>query len=167
MKRVLSKVKRKSFFQLLEVMIALFILMICAVPIMQTYVQMHIQEKDMEQLVKRNQLVHEIHAKLIEKLYTETQTIANFENERTEEIKDEELEKKLKDLGYKGHYKMYLEGKGRTNGDKRYYLLCTVIALEDLKSGEGQKGKKVTEFKYYLHMQGPKPPTSKEEDDDD
>lgn len=68
MKKLIIR-KNKRFFQLLEVLIALFLVASCAVPIMGSYVYIYKEHKSMHQKIEMDHLAHLAHAKVVEDLY--------------------------------------------------------------------------------------------------
>src|SRR5215203_2963300 len=63
--------KLKRHFQLLEILIALFLVATCAIPIMSSFVRIYLEQRKMQDDIQRDHLLHLAHAKLIEYLYKE------------------------------------------------------------------------------------------------
>lgn len=63
------KKSNKRHFQLLEIMIALFLILVCAIPVIQTYVRVYKEQKTFNQNVDIDHLASLAHARVIEELY--------------------------------------------------------------------------------------------------
>lgn len=103
--------KRKAIrrtFQLLEILIAFFLVIVCAIPLIQTYVAMHIEQKEQNHIIEADQLVEEVHAKLVEDFYKKRLGLQNLEDPQEHEIDDDSIVKRAKNLGYKITYKFEL-----------------------------------------------------------
>jgi hypothetical protein len=94
------KIQRKSHFQLLELMIAFFILLVCIAPAMRIFTSM---VKSQEETIRENQrdhLAHMIHAKFTEMLYKRQIPLGETLQENIIEIQDPVIVDFLKKLSY-------------------------------------------------------------------
>ncbi len=66
---LISKNPSKRHFQLLEIMVAMFILLACIAPILHIYVVVYKQENVIDRINKQDHLVYLIHAHYTELLY--------------------------------------------------------------------------------------------------
>lgn len=61
----------KKHFQLLEVLIALFLVVVCALPIIHSFVGIYLEQRHLQTDIERDHQLHLAHARLIEYLYQE------------------------------------------------------------------------------------------------
>lgn len=61
---------RRSYFQLLEVMIAAFLISLCAIPIISSFVNVYKEQKLLNNEIEQDHLARVAHAKIVEFLYT-------------------------------------------------------------------------------------------------
>lgn len=61
----------KRHFQLLEVLIALFLVVVCALPVMEAFVGIYVSQKAFQREIERDHHMHLAHANLVEYLYRE------------------------------------------------------------------------------------------------
>lgn len=144
------RLKKKLHFQLLEIMIAVFLMSICIVPLLKSYVFMHLEQKEIKRSADRNQLVHEIHSKALEKLYNEPPNFIELENGLLAYDFDGEITNKLKALHYEGKYQLKLQQK-RKRSETYHLLIELIISLKDLKEKNVGEEAKSKEFIYYVY----------------
>lgn len=130
---MLQPQKNKRHFQLLEVMIAMLLILICVIPSFQIYVNINKQQANVIRVNQRDHLVHLIHADLIEKLYKQMisldQILARFQAP----FEGEELKKKLEEIGYEAVYSLYFLSSEKEIKTAKKFLVELVIQLQDKK----------------------------------
>lgn len=73
-KKIKNRSKRRAFkrhFQLLEILIALFLVATCAIPVMGSFVSIYLEQRKMQEEIHLDHLMHLAHAKFVEHLYRE------------------------------------------------------------------------------------------------
>lgn len=128
--------KFRRHFQLLEVMIAIFILLVCAAPAMQIYTSMFKGQQTIVRENQRDHLARLIHAKVTEQLYKRAIPLEQFVEAKQTPVDDPELEQKLKDLSYKAYYSVSIAAKTPSKGEEKpnKYLVQLVITIRDVSS---------------------------------
>ena len=96
---------RKSHFQLLEILIGMFLLTLCIVPSLQIFSNIHKSQKRYSREIERDHLAHRIHAKIIESFY-DPAILLNAIKEINGEITLPEVLKELNDKRFKANYKI-------------------------------------------------------------
>lgn len=107
MKNLIQRQKsnsKKRHFQLLEIMVAMVLIVLCAAPALKIYTNMYKQQTEIVRNYEADHLVHIVHSKIIERMY---KNIISFDDilmgdERSFEDKD--LTSKLKKMGYSCNY---------------------------------------------------------------
>lgn len=133
-RKVTIKSVKRRFFQLLEIMVAVFILLICAAPAMRIYTNTLIQEQNIVRENRRDHLIPRIHAFLTEQLHKKTISFQQISNDAEVPIRDSELEAALAKISYEGSYrfsKMKRQKKQGAPKPDRYLVKLTII-LKDL-----------------------------------
>lgn len=131
-----KKIKKfKRHFQLLEVMIAVFILLVCTAPAMQIYTSMFKRQQAFVRENQRDHLARLIHAKITEQLYKRAIPLEQFVDAKQTPVDFPELEQKFKDLSYKAYYSVANVGKIPKGEEKPgKYLVQLVITIRDISS---------------------------------
>lgn len=70
---------RKSYFQLLEVLVAVFLIVVCAMPVLHAYISMNQVQFENARIYERDHLVHLVHAKIVEGLYRKKIPLAEIQ----------------------------------------------------------------------------------------
>ena len=143
---------QKRPFQLLEILIAIFLVIVCAIPLVQTYVGMHLEQKDQNRLADANQIVEEVHAKILEDLYKKKIGFQQMEDPQEREIDDESLITKAKKLNFKVTYNFERVLPRKLRADTAKVLMHLNIKLTRLDDP-----KKSTTIRYSLYAALSKP----------
>lgn len=116
--------QHKHHFQLLEVMIAVFLIMICVVPTFEIFTNMYKHEADANLINQRDHYVRLVHAHLIEKLYKNEIPIEEIARGFQSDLSDSDLNEKIKKIGYTCSYE--IKGEGIKRKEKIRFHLCNL-----------------------------------------
>ncbi len=94
----------RRHFQLLEVMVAVFLILLCAAPALRIYTNMYKEQAQVARVNQRDHMVHLIHAKVIEQLYKRTIPLDEILAGVEKPFEDEELQPELNRLKYEASY---------------------------------------------------------------
>lgn len=135
----------KRHFQLLELMVAVFILLICVAPTMRIFTSMYQSQQEIIRENQRDHLAHLIHAKITEMLYKRQIHISEGDSEILISLSDPELNDELKKFSYTFEANTIIEPyKPRGREHPSHYLAHLVIKLKDV-SPKVQKKEKTFE----------------------
>ncbi len=101
----LLRVVKKSF-HLLEVLISMLLLIVCAIPALQLFTSLNETQTAFRRVIQKDHMAHLIHARLIEKFYN-VGSFADAINNKRGDIDFEDLKAELSQL----HLKPYFELK--------------------------------------------------------
>jgi hypothetical protein len=105
-KYMIKFINNKRHFQLLEVMIAVFLIMICVVPTLEVFTNMYKHEAEANLINQRDHFVRLIHANLIEKMYKNEIPIEDIVQGPQTDFSDHDLNEKMKKIGYSSTYEI-------------------------------------------------------------
>ncbi|MBA2368498.1 MAG: hypothetical protein H0V82_05680 [Candidatus Protochlamydia sp.] len=178
--KILKK-KNKRHFQLLEVMVAIFLIMVCAVPSFKILTQVYQEQAAVVRVNQRDHLVHLIHAKVVEQLYKRAIPLSEIMEGMHAKFTDSSLQPELDRLKYEASYDLSIieprSEKGKKNAKE--YLGKMVIQMKDqLKPNrtlveENQSKEGQYDYLFYLarterngrrEMRDQTPPVNTEED---
>lgn len=139
---------RKRHFQLLEVLIALFLVLLCAVPIISSSVSMYQEQRQLHERILRDHWAHLAQAKIIEWLY-----IKGAKGESLKEILDKrhpiqfaaqtegqsKLMAQLESSPYQFSYELYLVHNQKFPGEENADKLLLELDVYALKKGDRPK----------------------------
>lgn len=119
----------KRHFQLLELMVAAFILLICISPTMRIFTNMLKGQKEIVRQNERDHLAHLVHAKLTEEFYQQRFPLGEENESKPIAIGDPDLEKLLRQHAYRSSatYALVYSRK-----EKKELLYKIVIKMRDL-----------------------------------
>ncbi len=126
----------KRHFQLLELMVAAFILLICIAPTMRIYTSMYLSQQAIIRENQRDHLAHLVHAKFTEQLYKRLISLEEVMQSKPIVLSDPELEKLIHQCSYEceGIFSI-LDSKSAKGMDKpSKYLAQLVIKMRDVSS---------------------------------
>lgn len=163
----LKKRRSKRHFQLLEIMVAIFILLICAAPAMRIYITMFKEQQLVIRENERDHIARVLHARITEKLYKRQIPLQDLAQGKKSSIDDPDLQKRLKELDYEGAYILGIDKRSpKDESDPATkYLLRLFIILKDLspQSSSQTNSKKVenqdpreTVYDYYIYVNAKK-----------
>ena len=138
---------QKRRFQLLEVMIALFLIIVCIVPVLHTFTYMYREQRQSIRDSRRDHLAHLIYAQVVEELYGQKVPWGAIQTSAVRSIANEALDNQLKDKGYKTTYTLTIVHPKRVISTSHEFLLNLKIELVD----DERKGVK-TEYKYLVYV---------------
>lgn len=145
-KEILSlkrKIKR-SYFQLIEVMLALILITTCAFPCIKIYVNLYREQVNTIKSYERDHLAQMLHAKIMEKLYKRDFFLEDLLQEnnvyKIEDITEdtEKIVSQLQKLSYTGSYQFIRKKPKVLKKNTSKYLFKIIISLNDT-SKESQK----------------------------
>lgn len=162
-KTLLKKKQSKRHFQLLEIMVAVFILLICAAPAMRIYVNMFKQQQVVIRENERDHIARVLHSRIVERFYKRQIPLQELAQGKKFTVDDPDLQKRLKELNYEGGYIIGVVDRKPKDENKpaTEYLLRLYIILKDLSSPSPfqSKPKKVenqdpqeTIYDYYIYV---------------
>lgn len=134
---------RKRHFQLLELMVAAFILLICVAPTMRILTSMYLSQQEIIRENQRDHLAHLVHAKITELLYKRQIHIPVGDTNPPVPLSDPELNNELKKYSYACEATLIITDKHKPRGQEHHvkYLVQLVIKLKDV-SPKAQKMEK-------------------------
>lgn len=143
------KIKKylKHHFQLLEVMIAAFILIVCVAPTMEIFTNLFREQQRIVQQNQRDHLAKKLYAQIVEQLYKRTLPLDFLFDRKTNQIDQGDLKAELDQIGYEGFYsftdlrKKKSKGKEETNC---YLATLTVVMKEKNPPKKGYSGQNPT-----------------------
>lgn len=132
--RIPAKKILKRHFLLLEVMVAVFILLVCAAPAMRIYISMFKEQQAIIRENQRDHLVHLIHANITEKLYKRLIPLEEIVEGKSMRFSDSDLEKVLHDLSYECSYGLAVVHPKSEKGQEMaaFYLCKFIIKMKDV-----------------------------------
>lgn len=145
-----SKIKKRHF-QLLEIMVAMFLILLCAAPALQIYTNMYKQQTKIMYDYEADHLANLVHAKIVEAIYKNTLSFEDLLNSTPRSVEDGVFSKQLKEIGYKCQFTInrICQRKMKKEGFVRYLFEITVT----LQNLQDTKNNKVYSWDHYV--QGP------------
>lgn len=123
------QLKRHSF-QLLEIMVAAFLVVVCAAPVIRIYSTIYVQQQKIAEINSLNRIVHHIHFLLIEKMYKHAIPMEQILSTQRFPVEENEVKEPLQKLGYHAFYTFSdYQKKGvkkKEEGDKPVQNLVTL-----------------------------------------
>lgn len=142
---------KKRHFQLMEVMIAMFLVVVCAVPALEIYTNMYKQQVEAARNYEADHVVHLLHAKIIENMYKNFITFDDILNGGNHQFEDHEIGKQLRALGYNCNFTLRKTNHKKIKGEQWVrYLVELNIHLKDKAKPEIEKT-----YAYVHFVQGP------------
>ncbi len=135
MQIALNRIRRhKRHFQLLELMVAAFILLICIAPTMRIFTSIYQSQQEIIRQNNRDHLAHLIHAKFIEQLYKRNIPLPEAKQSNLIVLSDPEVTQLLQQLAYKfqGEFTL-MTPIATTSGKPKKSIGKLVIQLEDTR----------------------------------
>lgn len=150
------KNNNKYHFQLLEVMIAAFILIICVAPAMQVFTNMFKEQQRIIQQNQREHLAKKIYAAIVEKLYKREIPILSLYDKKIQSVPDEDLQKQLEKIGYEGFYSFKDIKKKQKKGATKAacFLLTLDVILKDRSSLQRSQKEYLSSYSVYIDAEG-------------
>jgi len=141
MTRPLKKIPtRKRHFQLLELMVAAFILLICVAPSMRIFTSMYQSQQDIVRENQRDHLAHLVHAKFTEQLYKRIISLPENKQSNPIELGDPDIQNFLKQNAFQFSGTFTLESRTPKGQEKpSEYLGKLEIKLKDTSHRSQQK----------------------------
>ena len=143
--------KNKHHFQLLELMVAAFILLVCIAPAMRIFTTIYLSEQEMIRENQRDHLAHRLHAKITEGLYKRQYQLEGGTKGAstlvTTSDRDTEALLKKYEYDYEAHIIILNSHKSREEPSPDRYLVKLILELKDIspKARSGNKKKSVKE----------------------
>jgi len=138
--KILKKIQKRPF-QLLEVMVAAFLILVCAAPALKTHIAIYREQFNLKRENERDHLVSGIHAKIVEKLYKNELLIEEILNkEKVFAFNDStadtngNLNHQLKKISYACTFQLTVKDQEIVETVPKYHLLELIITLHDTKS---------------------------------
>lgn len=151
--------KNKRHFQLLEIMIAIFILTVCLAPTLRIFTNMFISQQQIVHENQKSHLVHMAHAKVVEKLYKREIPMMDISAKKTHHIDDRDIKELLNKAPFQLSYELSIEkgGKVKKEGDdieeekEEVDYLCKLdIKVQQLNSKREPCSEET--FEYYIYV---------------
>lgn len=127
---------KRRHFQLLELMIAVFILLLCVVPTVKIFTSIYLSQQEMVRKNDRDHMARRIHAKLMEKLYKREIPLSVVGLSIPVDLQDNDIETQLQKLRYKfsGTFSLVHSHTPQSLGYPTEYLGELVFNLTDIKA---------------------------------
>lgn len=150
---------KKRHFQLLEIMVALLLIVGCAVPVMHIYYNMFKKQDSMARAYEIDHTAHLLHGKIAERLYKNEYSFDELNGCELVFV-DQEIGEDLGRLGYACTFTLQTSEPKKDSKDsgKAKRLCDLIIKMKDQRNGE----EKIYDYKLYIEG-GPRP---KKWDDD-
>ena len=130
-----SQIKKKQFykrhFQLLELMVAAFILLICIAPTMKIFTNIYKSQKEIIRINQRDHLAHLVHAKFTEQLYKRTIPLKDIDVGNPIILKDVELNEFLQKYFFDYSGTFFLKPHAKKGESPDCYLCELKIEIID------------------------------------
>lgn len=138
-------------FQLLEMMIAIFLVVVCIAPIFRAYVDMNRAQFNTIRLHHRDHLVHLVYGIVMEQLYKQAISWEEILHSRPEKLERlnplEEVAKQFKALSYEATYQLQIEKPKKDCDQANEFLLKFSICVADGL----QKEEEPVSYHYYVY----------------
>ncbi len=142
--KIKIKIISKRPFQLLELLVAAFILLICIAPTMHIFTSLYQLQQEIVRENQRDHLSHLIHAKITEMLYkNQIHLPVEKQAKETIELQDREIIDALKKYGYSCRAALIVDDWTQPRGQEHpsRYLLHLTIEFQDLYPKSTKKKK--------------------------
>jgi hypothetical protein len=136
--------QRKQHFQLLELMVAIFILMVCIAPTMRILTSIYQTQQAIIRDNQRDHLAHLIHAKFTEQLYKRKIALEELMDDKSIVLADPELDQLLYRTGCECNGTFTIEQSSKKQ-EKPYQHLCRLMLKIKDKFQE-------TDYDYYIYI---------------
>lgn len=153
--------RHKRHFQLLELMVAAFILLVCIAPTMRIFTNMYLSQQEVIRENQRDHLAHHVHAKITELLYKRQLHIPIGDNNPAVVLSDSELIDELQKFCYTCEASLTVIDS-TTPKDQEHpsrYLVQLVVKLKDVSPKAKDKKKKYENqdssesfYDYYIYV---------------
>jgi Tfp pilus assembly protein PilE len=156
--------KQKRHFQLMEIMIALLLIMACAIPMVHSYVHMYKEQRHFVRSSHLDHLAHLIYAHIIEELYQQKISWQDMEGGVERELQHPEMSKLLKKEGAHAKYSLKVKTKKSNKAKVLKHLATLTLTVVDDRTNEKEEEKKPRkEYEYVIYIareNKPKDPNS-------
>jgi hypothetical protein len=117
-------------------MIAIFLIVTCAIPIIRAYTEMSKIQLEEIRSCQRDHLAHRIHATIVEKLYQNAipwSEIVKGKVEKLDKLGElEEIVNELRKISYESSYQLTVFENDQNKNDKTKYLVILTILMQEL-----------------------------------
>lgn len=148
---------RRLHFQILEVMVAVFLILLCAVPSLEIFTNMYKRQAEANISNQKDHLLRLAHASIVEQLYKNEIPINDVIEGRENELNDSTLKNELNKIGYEASYKFSLfSHKTLVGAQEATYLLADLIIKMKKKGFNEKTGETKPEeidYKYVVYIQ--------------
>lgn len=146
-------IKNKHHFQLLEVMIAIFLIAVCALPILNGYHAMSQVQFESSRRNWRDHLAHLVYGRIMESLYKQTITWQDLVDGRQEKLEKlgqvEDLLQQLQRLSYTCEYQLTVDKSKKPLSEATPFILKLLIVLRDSSAKSSQEEPMVYSYIIY------------------
>lgn len=148
----------RHYFQLLELMVAIFILLVCVMPVIRIFTSMYQSQRAIIREHQRDHLAHLVHAKFTEQLY---KRMVPFEEEMEEKriaLSDPDLEEQLYRSSYQCMGILTVENSSKENGKFSGHLCKLIIKMTDVlpqrqsSTQQDDQNPSETVYDYYIYI---------------
>lgn len=148
---------QKRHFQLLEVMIAVFLVVVCALPALNAYLSMNKVQFDQVRLHQRDHLAHLAYGQIVECLYKKMIPWTEVESSQLTKLEQlaplQEIDAQFKKLSYECEYQLSKKRYKTATTDKIHHVLIQL----DLKVKDTTRTPKAAkshgEYQYWIYAQ--------------
>lgn len=149
-----SKFLLKRHFQLLEVIVAAFILLVCAAPALKVFTNIYIEQQEVVRENQRDHIARLIHADVVEQLYKRTIPLDDLRDRREREVITPELKALLKKWSYEGTYVFTNVREYKKKGEEKpiKYLVDLTIGMRDTSKRGAIKNKTPPDYDYEIYI---------------
>lgn len=158
---------RRSHFQLLEVLVAVFLIAICAMPVLSAYIRMNHMQFENARLYERDHFVHLVHAKIVEGFYRKKIRLSEIQEKKMVSWKDvatifdEEDRDQLaayaanqfEKMNYECFYQLHLERPlSQLQANHKQVLVGLTILLNDVSKQRKQDKNQTDAMSYHYSI---------------
>lgn len=129
----------KRHFQLLEILVAVLILLICVVPMMNIFTSMYMTQIETIRENRRDHLAHLVHAKFTEELYHRKVDIDGEIEGRQVSLSDKDLVDELTASGFSCSGFFSIKTSSDNQGKPKQHLCQLEIKMKDMVSEAKKK----------------------------
>lgn len=152
--------KKRCYFQLLEVMVAAFLILICAAPALKIHISMYLEQNALMRQNQRDHLAHLAYAEIVEKMYKNEIPLEDILekkeftlNSLSHDEQSFDLIHALHQMGYQCRYFFTNKKTPEEKENKNYSLLNLILKLDDISFSNQKSTSMEYVFVTYLSHQ--------------
>lgn len=162
--KLLKRLKRP--FQLLEVMVAIFLLLVCIAPAIHIFSNLYKQQQESAREYKQDLMANAVHAAIVEKLYQKELAFDTIFEDSWKPLESDELQKQLSDSGMQASYRFIETSKPKRikKGSLFKYLTTLEVSITPLFQ---RSSNEASSYLYKVYIETKIPPAESEEIQDE